>query len=116
MDQEMPAYIQVVTTTARKDEADQIAQTLVEQRLAACVQVTGPIQSTYRWQGAIETGLEWQCVAKSREDLFPQIEAAIRKIHPYEVPEILATSLCAGSPAYLAWLDGELKRPGPEAK
>jgi periplasmic divalent cation tolerance protein len=116
VDQEMPAYIQVVTTTARKDEAEQIAQMLVEQRLAACVQVIGPIQSTYRWQGAIETSSEWQCLAKSREELFPEIEAAIRKIHPYEVPEILAVPVCAGNPSYLAWLDGEVKRPGAETK
>jgi periplasmic divalent cation tolerance protein len=110
----MSGYIQVITTTSRKDEAEQIARTLVEQRLAACVQISGPIVSTYRWQGAMETTSEWQCVAKSRADLFSEIEASIRTIHPYEVPEILATSIAAGSPAYLAWLDGELKRPGAE--
>jgi len=107
----MPEYIQVVTTIERREEAERIARTLVEERLAACVQVVGPIHSTYRWHGAIETAQEWQCWAKSRRDLYEQIEAAIRRLHSYEVPEILAVPVLAGSAAYLAWLDGQL---GPE--
>jgi periplasmic divalent cation tolerance protein len=105
----MTNYIQVVTTTERKEEAEQIARALVEARLAACVQIVGPIASTYHWKRAIETAEEWQCVAKSREDLFPQIDEAIRGIHPYEVPEILAVPIAAGSSAYLEWLEAELK-------
>jgi periplasmic divalent cation tolerance protein len=105
----MPEYIQVVTTTARRDEAERIAITLVEQRLAACVQIIGPIGSTYRWHGEIEMAQEWQCWAKSRRDLYPEIEATIRRLHPYEVPEILALPVLAGSASYLAWLDAELK-------
>lgn len=105
--------IQVFTTAGSREEADRIAQTLVEQRLAACVQVTGPITSTYRWQGAIETGQEWLCLAKSRADLFPRLEAAIRRVHSYQVPEILAVPVVAGSRDYLAWLDGELDQGKP---
>jgi periplasmic divalent cation tolerance protein len=104
----MSQYIQVVTTIARREEADRIARSLVEQGLAACVQVLGPITSTYRWRGKIEMDEEWQCWAKSRLDLFERIEEAIRRLHPYEVPEILAVPVVAGSHRYLAWLDGEV--------
>ena len=106
----MPEYIQVVTTTERRDDAERIAGELVERRLAACVQIVGPIGSTYRWHGQIETTQEWQCWAKSRRDLYDQIEQAIRQLHPYEVPEILAIPIVAGSVSYLAWLDGEVGR------
>jgi len=106
----MPDYIQVVTTTAERKDADRIALALVEERLAACVQVTGPIQSTYRWRGAIESAQEWQCWAKTRRDLYERVEQAIRRLHPYEVPEILAIPILAGSASYLAWLDGECCR------
>ena len=104
----MTDYIQVVTTTGRKEDAQAIARALVEQRLAACVQVLGPITSTYRWEGKIETSQEWQCWAKSRRELYEQIEGAIRRLHPYEVPEILAMAILAGSRSYLAWLDEEV--------
>ena len=103
----MTDYIQVVTTTERREDAERIARTLVEARLAACVQVTGPITSTYRWHGQIETAQEWQCWAKSRRGLYDQIEQTILRLHPYEVPEILAMPIVAGSADYLAWLEGE---------
>jgi periplasmic divalent cation tolerance protein len=103
----MSSYIQVVTTTARREEAERIARELVEARLAACVQIVGPITSTYRWQGKIETDEEWQCWAKSRGDLFQRMADAIRSMHPYEVPEILAVPVVEGSARYLAWIDSE---------
>lgn len=104
----MTDYIQVLTTVERREDAERIARELVERRLAACVQVAGPITSTYRWQGKIETAQEWQCLAKSRRELFDVIEEAIRKLHPYEVPEILATPIVSGGADYLAWLDREV--------
>jgi periplasmic divalent cation tolerance protein len=107
----MTQYIQVVTTTGSREDAERIAKMLVERRLAACVQISGPITSTYRWEGAIETASEYQCTAKSRLDLFAQLEQAIREIHPYQTPEILATQIFAGSAAYLGWLDAELQPP-----
>lgn len=110
----MTDYIQVVTTTEQKADAERIARTLVEERLAGCVQVLGPITSTYRWQGTIETSQEWQCVAKSRTCLFQEIDEAIRGVHPYEVPEILAVPVVAGSRAYLAWLAEGLREPKPK--
>jgi periplasmic divalent cation tolerance protein len=108
----MTPYIQVVTTASNRDDADKIARTLVERRLAACVQISGPIVSNYRWQGAIETADEYQCNAKSRLDLFVQLEQAIREVHPYQTPEILATQIVAGNAAYLSWLETELLSPG----
>ena len=105
----MTDYIQVVTTTERQEDAEGIARRLIEKRLAACVQIVGPITSTYRWQGKIETSREWQCWAKSRRELYEKIEAAIRRLHSYEVPEILAVPIIAGSPGYLAWVDEEVQ-------
>ena len=104
----MADYVQVVTTVERKEDAERIARALVEARLAACVQVLGPITSTYWWKGEIETAEEWQCVAKSRGDLFARIGGAVRDLHPYEVPEILAVPIAAGSESYLAWLEEQL--------
>ena len=69
----MSQPVQVVTTTEKEEDAARIARVLVESRLAACVQVLGPVTSTYRWKGAIETATEWQCWAKTRGDLFEQV-------------------------------------------
>jgi periplasmic divalent cation tolerance protein len=105
----MTDCIQVFTTAASQDEAARIARMLVEERLAACVQVLGPITSTYRWQGAIQTGQEWLCIAKTTRGLYGEVERAIRQAHSYDVPEILAVKVAAGSADYLAWLGGEVK-------
>ncbi len=104
----MGKFIQVLTTAGTRKDAETIAQTLVGKRLAACVQIVGPILSTYRWKGRMETAEEWQCLAKSREDLFGEVEKAIRAVHPYETPEIIATAISSGSEDYLQWLRGEL--------
>jgi len=104
----MTETVQVVTTTETKSDAQAIARAVVEKRLAACVQIIGPITSTYWWQGEIETAEEWLCLIKTRADLFEQLEAAIKEVHPYDVPEILAVPVVAGSEDYLAWLDREL--------
>ena len=107
----MTPYIQVVTTTARREEAARIARDLVEKRLAACAQIVGPITSIYRWQGKIETDEEWQCWCKTRGELFPAVEEAIRAVHPYQVPEILAMPVAAGSERYLDWIEAETVIP-----
>ena len=108
----MSVYIQVVTTTDSKEMAEKIAASVVEQRLAACVQISN-CMSMYRWHGEVERTKEFVCVMKSRMDLYPELERVIRKMHTYEVPEILATEIKAGSSDYLAWLDQEL-RSGPK--
>ena len=105
----MPDFIQVVTTTEQRADADQIAQALVESQLAACVQIVGPITSIYRWKGKVETAQEWQCWAKTRAELYAEVEQKIRQLHPYEVPEILALPVLAGSASYLQWLEAETK-------
>jgi periplasmic divalent cation tolerance protein len=106
--------LQIVTTTATKDEAQRIAAALVERRLAACVQVLGTITSTFRWEGRIETSEEWQCIVKTRRGLYDLVEKAILELHSYDVPEILATPVVAGSQAYLDWLSGEVLPPASD--
>ncbi len=108
----MISAIQVITTTSTRENALDIARALVDRRLAACVQIVGPIASVYRWQGKVEESAEWQCVIKTRIDLFPALEGAIRALHPYQVPEILATPVVAGGGDYLGWMDGELSPAG----
>lgn len=100
----MADHLQVLTTIDSEEAAERIAATLVERRLAACVQVVGPISSTYRWQDEIERAREWMCVAKTTAERYPEVEAAIRELHSYDEPEIVATPIVAGSPGYLAWL------------
>ena len=112
----MTEYIQVITTIERREDAEAIAKSLVEQRLAACVQIIGPVTSIYRWESKIERAEEWQCWAKSRRELYDRIEAAIRRIHPYRIPEILAVAVEAGSSDYLAWLDEEARLKETEKK
>ena len=104
----MVEYIQVITTTETKEDAQKIARTVVEKRLAGCVQIIGPITSTYWWKNNIEMAEEWLCLIKSRKDLYQELEKAIREVHPYEVPEILAVPVVAGSRNYLQWLEAEL--------
>ncbi len=104
----MTEYIQVVTTTDKRDDAMTIANAMVERRLAACVQILGPITSIYRWKDKVETAEEWQCWVKSRHDRYVDIEQAIRKLHPYEEPEILAVPITVASASYLAWIDGQV--------
>jgi periplasmic divalent cation tolerance protein len=100
----MTEYLQALTTVGSEEAAERISTALVEGRLAACVQVVGPISSRYRWQGEIEVEREWMCVAKTTADRYPELEAAIRELHSYEQPEIVATPIVAGSPGYLDWL------------
>ena len=105
----MPEYIQVLTTTDSEEEARQIAGGLVEKRLAACVQVSGPVTSVYRWKGKIETDAEWVCAIKSGEHLADQLEAAIRELHSYEEPEIIVLPIVGGSESYLQWLGEQIE-------
>lgn len=101
-------YIQVVTTVSSAAEAEAIARGLLEARLAACVQIVGPLTSMYWWQGKIDRAGEYQCLLKSRADRFEEVAAAIIGLHPYEVPEIIALPITAISPGYRQWLAAEL--------
>ena len=103
----MEGIVQVSTTIDSREAAQRIAESLVEQRLAACVQVAGPISSTYRWEGAVETAEEWLCLIKTRQELYPQLERAILALHPYDVPEILAVPVASGHAPYIDWVRSE---------
>ncbi len=101
----MSDFVQVLITVASEEEAGRVAALLVERKLAACVQVVGPIVSRYRWQGEIEEEREWQCLVKTTRAAYDAVEAAIREVHSYDEPEIVATPIVAGSRGYLAWID-----------
>lgn len=105
----MEEYIQVFTTTEKKKDAEKIAMTLVEKKLAGCIQVVGPVTSTYQWKGNIETAEEWLCIIKSKRTLYSELEKAIKEMHTYEIPEITAISIVTGSKDYLKWLSDELR-------
>ena len=104
----MSDYVQVLTTAGSEEEAGRIAALLIERRLAACVQVVGPITSRYRWQGEIEEEREWQCLAKTTRAAYERVEAAIREAHSYDEPEIIAIPIVAGSAGYLAWIEANV--------
>ena len=99
---------QVSTTTGTREIAERIAVELVDLHLAACVQVSGPITSTYRWQGQVENAEEWLCTAKTTRQHVPAIENVLKRLHPYEVPELIATPIVGGSEAYLKWVVAQL--------
>lgn len=103
------AFILVITTCSSPEEAARIASLLVENRLAACVQ-SSRIESTYRWQGAVESAAEVRLMIKSRAEDFEAIEHLIKRNHSYQTPEIVATPIHAGSREYLAWLYAETSR------
>jgi periplasmic divalent cation tolerance protein len=105
----MDEYLQVSTTTATREDAQKIADTLVEKRLAGCVQIVGPIVSTFWWQGKIERTEEWLCMIKSEKRLYSTLEPSIKELHSYETPEIIAVPIVAGSQQYLQWLSHELR-------
>ncbi len=106
-----PRFVQVATTTQTKEEAERIARILVEHRLAACVQVIGPIQSVFRWKEVVESTPEWLCVAKTTPDVLVPIQEMIRAQHSYEVPEIVVLPIVDGSVDYLAWLSAQVSPP-----
>ena len=104
----MTGFIQITTTTGKRHDAEQIASELISRRLAACVQLSGPIVSTFRWQGKVETAEEWVCTIKTASSKFDAVQQVFQQIHPYEVPEIVATPIVGGSEAYLQWLGDQL--------
>ena len=97
------------TTTAKAEDAGKIAMQLVERKLAACVQIVEPITSVYRWQGKIESEREILLLIKSTQDLIPDIAELLDEIHPYEVPELVATPIIEGSASYLRWLEDSVQ-------
>lgn len=100
----MVEYIQVLTAVDDEKKVDEIACALLEARVAACVQIMGPIRSSYWWKGKIEQAKEWMCLAKAKAEDYKEIETIIKSVHPYEVPEILAVPISFGYDPYLNWI------------
>ncbi|TEU12504.1 MAG: divalent cation tolerance protein CutA [Anaerolineales bacterium] len=98
-------YLLVSITTSSSEEAARIAEALVQERLAACVNIVPAITSIYRWQGEVHRDSEVLLIAKSRPELFESLAARVKELHSYEVPEIIALPIAAGSKAYLNWID-----------
>lgn len=105
----MTEYIQVFITINDKEKAKEIAETLLDKKLAACVQINGPVTSLYKWQGSLVEDQEWLLAVKSSSAHYPELEERVRQIHVYEVPEILAVSIEDGNKDYFNWMQKELK-------
>jgi periplasmic divalent cation tolerance protein len=103
------AIIMAVTTVATMAEAQALATSLVDRRLAACCQIVGPIQSIYRWQGKLEQSAEYQVWIKTRRDQWGELELAMQELHPYDVPELLLVEVSAASAPYMRWLYEQLE-------
>lgn len=92
-------------------EAEKIARSLVEERLAACANIVGPVRSIYRWKGKIEDTTEHLIILKTRASQYLHLQRRVKKLHTYEVPEIIALTLATGSPPYLDWVFDSTKPP-----
>src|SRR5918996_2287172 len=109
----MTEFIIVYVTAGSAEEADRLAQSLVGDRLAACVNRIKSVQSVYRWQGEVEQSDEELLIIKTHKELFPALEARVRELHSYSVPEIIAVPVVTGSPGYLGWLRGQVTAQSP---
>jgi periplasmic divalent cation tolerance protein len=104
----MTNLILILTTMPDDDRADAVARTLVEEQLAACVNVHGPMISTYRWKGQVEREPERQLVIKTTAERVSDLEARLRALHPYELPEFMVIA-ASGSDAYAKWVNEETR-------
>ena len=99
----------VLSTAANEEEARIIASALVEKRLAACVNILGPIQSIYRWKDAVEDSQEYLLLIKTTASMFPKLRDELKSLHSYEVPECIVINIEDGLPAYLEWIGESVK-------
>lgn len=105
----MPEILLVLTHCPDAATAAHITAALLDQRLAACVSEGAPVRSTYRWQGGLESAVEIPLQIKCTRERYPLVEQAIRELHPYDVPEIIALPVAAGHGPYLRWVDDETR-------
>lgn len=96
--------LQVTTTLADRESARELAAAVVAERLVACAQIVGPIESVFRWDGVVQVEAEWYCLMKTTAQRFPALAAWIAAQHPYETPELVASEIVAGAPDYLEWI------------
>jgi periplasmic divalent cation tolerance protein len=103
----------ILVTTGSEEQAVTIARTLVSERLAACVNIVGPVRSIYRWRDTVEDNREYLLIIKTRATSYMKVETRVRELHAYDVPEVLALSVDRGSPPYIQWLLDSTRPPGP---
>ncbi len=107
----MTDFLVVLITVGSEEEAVRMAQDLVESRLAACVNLVSPVRSFYFWEGKMADDSEWLLVVKTHRELFSSLEARVRELHSYQVPEILALPVWGGPQAYLDWVRKSTRKP-----
>jgi periplasmic divalent cation tolerance protein len=105
-----PAVLVVTTTVPTEADATRIAETVVAERLVACGQVQGPIHSIFHWQGAVDRATEWYVHCKTAAPRLPELLARLAALHPYDVPEIIATPILDGHRPYLQWVEDSVRR------
>lgn len=110
----MDEVILVITNLPDRDSARRVADALIENHAAACVNLLAECSSVYRWQGKVESASEVPLLIKTTRAAYPRLEAVIRKLHPYELPEIIAVPVTAGLPGYLKWVAEETQAPATE--
>ena len=105
-------FAPIIVTTTSDDRAvlDRISQQLVSMKLAACVQISGPITSCYRWQGKIESSTEWLCVIKSSRQRFEEVEKVVLDLHNYDQPQLVAVKIMGVNAGYLKWLEDSVAK------
>jgi len=108
--------VQVQTTLDTDAAAHHLGDLLVAERLAACVQVTGPVHSIYRWKGRVESANEWLLLIKTSEEVLPRLLPRVRALHPYDTPEIIVLPVMSGDPDYLAWVRENIGSEKGEAR
>ncbi|MFD1148886.1 divalent-cation tolerance protein CutA [Saccharothrix hoggarensis] len=101
--------IVAISTTDSAEEAESLSKAIVAARLAACVQISGPIRSIYRWDGAIQDDQEWQLWIKTTADRIEELTAFVKANHSYDTPELVALPVVGGNPAYLQWMVDETR-------
>jgi periplasmic divalent cation tolerance protein len=104
----------VFSTAGSKQEAQEIARELVERKVAACVNVMGPVSSTYWWQGKVEISEEWLLIIKTTGEQFASVSRWIKELHSYETPECIAVEVSEGSAEYLRWIEESLSEQGEQ--
>jgi periplasmic divalent cation tolerance protein len=109
----MTDSIVIFVTAGSEAEAEAIAKALVEERLAACVNMLSPIRSLYRWEGKVADDREWLLLIKTRVERFAAVEARVKALHSYQVPEVIALPIVAGAEEYMRWLRESVSEPQP---